>query len=92
MDPFSLYSYLVNNYTDRHLTSPKDALAAFKGITAALEGPFHANFIDGLLSSRFMDALMWTPQSRIRRIRRRLVRPEEPKSLKSATPSWSWAA
>ena len=85
---FSLYSNLVNDYTNRNLTNSWDILSAFKGISKALEGPFGDSFIKGLPGSHFHDALLWRPQSSIQKRSELAIASETSPWI----PSWSWAA
>jgi len=84
-DGFNLYSNLVANYTNRSLTDPWDILDAFEGISRLLERQFSGSCIKGLPRRYFHEALLWTPQSNIKK---------RPVTSKTSTwiPTWSWAA
>ncbi|KAI0017901.1 hypothetical protein F4780DRAFT_753673 [Xylariomycetidae sp. FL0641] len=64
---FWFYMKCVRLYTGRSLTKPKDVLAAFQGIPWLLEQHLNAPLLNGLPTSHFDLALLWTPLQRLER-------------------------
>ena len=84
-----VYTNCVPLYTARILTNRKDVLAAFNGICNLMEKTMQAPFIFGLPSSHFDMALLWQPQSALKR-----RKPKDDKERAEYSgmqfPSWSW--
>jgi hypothetical protein len=79
------YSRIVMDYTSRRLTYVDDTSKAFAGITNVLSKVFAGGFVWGL-PVMFLDvALLWQPQTSIRR----KVLPQGI-SQQNCLPSWSW--
>ncbi|KAH7044622.1 heterokaryon incompatibility protein-domain-containing protein, partial [Macrophomina phaseolina] len=76
---------IVKQYSQRTLTFPSDAQAAFSGIESALERSFPGGFLYGLPEFFFDEAVLWLPLAGISR------RNREHKSISGYhVPSWSW--
>ncbi|KAH6618813.1 heterokaryon incompatibility protein-domain-containing protein [Boeremia exigua] len=86
---FWVYMSVVELYSARDLTHPKDVLAAFSGITNRLENQMSAPFVLGLPSSHFDLALLWQFTGLAQR---RTPRDEREKEGYAGLkfPSWSW--
>ncbi|KAH7346243.1 heterokaryon incompatibility protein-domain-containing protein [Rhexocercosporidium sp. MPI-PUGE-AT-0058] len=84
----SNYLCIVNNYNKRKLTFPEDVAAAFSGIMASLRPQFPAGFMFGLPETFFDAALLWTPESKVKR--RVSTKAAEIAPERSGLPSWSW--
>ena len=84
-----VYTNCVPLYTARILTNRKDVLAAFNGICNLMEKTMQAPSIFGLPSSHFDMALLWQPQSALKR-----RKPKDDKERAEYNgmqfPSWSW--
>jgi len=79
------YSRIVMDYTSRRLTFVEDTTKAFAGITNVLSKVFAGGFVWGL-PVMFLDvALLWQPQTSIRR----KILPQGV-SQQNCLPSWSW--
>ena len=77
------YRKAVVEYTKRNLTNEFDALNAFQGIASLLQPAFKGDFLFGLPETELDVALLWQPDSHIRR----RVNPETKVPL---FPSRSW--
>lgn len=77
------YRRAVVEYTKRNLTNESDALNAFQGIASLLQPAFKGDFLFGLPETELDVALLWQPDSHVRR----RVNPETKAPL---FPSWSW--
>ncbi|KAJ3575648.1 hypothetical protein NPX13_g3965 [Xylaria arbuscula] len=76
---------IINDFNERILTFPEDALLAFSGIASALSGVFQGGFISGLPVSLLHVGLLWIPTSTSsRRLPKKAVEGV-------CLPSWSWA-
>ena len=64
--PLWFYMKYVNMYTGRHLTKPRDILAAFEGISWLLGRYMEAPSLFGLPTSHFDLALLWNPLETLR--------------------------
>ena len=78
------YRRAVSEYTRRTLTDESDVVNAFQGIVSLLQLGFKGDFLFGLPETELDIALLWQPDSHIRR----RVNPETKAPL---FPSWSWA-
>jgi hypothetical protein len=65
--PLWFYMKYVRMYTGRHLTKPRDILAAFEGISWVLERYMQAPSLFGIPTSHFDLALLWAPLNALRR-------------------------
>ena len=74
------YAQLVREYTKRHLSYPSDALNAFSGILELFKYRCGGEINNGLLTSIFDVALLWSP-----------VRDAQHCTRNARFPSWSWA-
>ena len=61
------YIEMLREYNHRELTFPADGLHAIAGLTTIWNRSFHGGFICGLPQMFFDEALLWQPQSRLRR-------------------------
>lgn len=77
------YRRAVVEYTKRTLSDDSDALNAFQGIASLLQPAFKGDFLFGLPETELDIALLWQPDSHVRR----RVNPESKVPL---FPSWSW--
>ena len=79
------YSYrrAVVEYTKRNLSYESDALNAFQGVASLIQPAFKGDFLFGLPETELDIALLWQPDSHVRR----RVDPETKAPL---FPSWSW--
>ena len=79
------YSYrrAVVEYTKRNLSYESDALNAFQGVASLIQPAFKGDFLFGLPETELDIALLWQPDSHVRR----RVNPETKAPL---FPSWSW--
>jgi Heterokaryon incompatibility protein (HET) len=103
--PIWFYMTYISMYTGRHLTKPRDILAAFEGISWLLEQYMDAPSLFGLPTSYFDLALLWGPLETLRCRRTRAPSESEKKSctqddLGNCTcesfgglefPTWSWS-
>ena len=79
------YSYrkAVVEYTKRNLSYESDALDAFQGVASLLQPAFKGDFLFGLPETELDIALLWQPDSHVRR----RINPETKAPL---FPSWTW--
>ena len=77
------YRRAVVEYTKRTLSHESDALNAFQGIASLLQPAFKGDFLFGLPETELDIALLWQPDSHVRR----RVNPDSKAPL---FPSWSW--
>lgn len=93
---FWVYSKFVSLYTARHLTKPRDILAAFDGICNLMRKTMRAPFIFGLPSSHFDMALLWEPNKALKRRKQQHRKPsarseEDDEDYNDMEfPSWAW--
>jgi hypothetical protein len=73
---WSLYSNLIEHYSSRELSYPKDALNAFAGCIGYLERYFNSHFLYGM-PERLLDHAL-------------LFRPVDIRYRRTEFPSWSW--
>ncbi|KAH7308338.1 heterokaryon incompatibility protein-domain-containing protein [Rhexocercosporidium sp. MPI-PUGE-AT-0058] len=78
VDLFAQYKRLAGGISSRSLTNPNDILASFAGISNAMKETMHCEFIWGLPSTWFDEALLFESAARI------------PTSRRKGFPSWSW--
>jgi len=62
-----VYTKCIELYTKRHLSRNQDVLSAFNGITNLVGSSLGADFIHGLPNSHFDWALLWEPDTILRR-------------------------
>ena len=93
---FETYAFLVNSFTKRKLSFPKDTLKAFQGTIGILEETHHLRFFQGLPKQFIARALLWQPLQPLQRITSwgGLVHQQwdESENVKAFLPSWTWAA
>lgn len=77
------YRRAVIEYTKRTISDESDVVNAFQGIASLLQPAFKGDFLFGLPETELDIALLWQPNSLIRR----RVNPETKAPL---FPSWSW--
>lgn len=80
------YFRLINEYTFRDMTYPKDRLSGFQGILNFYNMKYGPIFIWGMWSEEMLvHSLLWQPQQELARI------PIDEKTNAPIYPSWSWA-
>ncbi|KXX79945.1 hypothetical protein MMYC01_202305 [Madurella mycetomatis] len=84
----SVWSRVVNMYTERQLSFPEDRLAALMGLIAELKPVFEDECTFGIWHRNFVRQLAWY------KFRRPSSVPngDEEKALLSCAPAWSWAS
>jgi Heterokaryon incompatibility protein (HET) len=78
------YRRAVENFTKRSLTFEADIENAFQGMASLLQPAFKGDFLFGLPETELDVALLWQPNSLIRRR-------FDPETGNPIFPSWSWA-
>ena len=78
------YRRAVAEYSKRTLSDETDVVNAFQGILSLLQPAFKGDFLCGLPETELDIALLWQPNSIIRRR-------VDPKTRAPLFPSWSWA-
>lgn len=88
---FREFGGLFDEYNERHLTFPEDALAGVSGIISIMSRSFDGGFIYGLPEMCFESALMWQPTFSVGVSRKRTHSKTDHSMLGvSHLPSWSW--
>lgn len=82
--PLYVYKQALELYMTRHLTNPKDILAAFTGLGNLVCNALGGELVYGLPSSHFDWALLWESRDAA------VPRPSEPGAGGEKFPSWSW--
>jgi Heterokaryon incompatibility protein (HET) len=80
------YMLCVSLYTKRELTKAKDIIAAFDGMSNAVEKTMRAPFCFGLPTSHFDFALLWQPKGNLSR----RIEFKKNEFEGDEFPSWSW--
>jgi hypothetical protein len=80
--------HLVNDFNERKLSYPEDALPAFIGIQGSLEQIYQVSFLYGLPEFWFELALCWVPSSDLKR--RVASTSRSSTGIVYHLPSWSW--
>ena len=93
---FETYAFLVNSFTKRELSFPKDVLLAFHGTIEIFERAQSLSFLYGLPKEILACALLWQPvQPLLRRTNSGglVCQPWDGHQNQNAfLPSWAWAA
>ncbi|RDW61072.1 hypothetical protein BP6252_12455 [Coleophoma cylindrospora] len=87
---FLKFSKHGNEYSQRQLTRPHDALNAFKGIESAIKVGY-SEFIWGIPEVEFTRGLCWYSYGSIRGTADHVFRDNSTKNRRVAFPSWCWA-
>ncbi|CAA7267409.1 unnamed protein product [Cyclocybe aegerita] len=84
---FDRYRSVIGVYTRRDLGRKSDVIAAFSGISAALQCfPASMGYVAGLSVGGLTNALLWTPKQPLTRRRDKIGGKEV-----NVFPTWSWA-
>jgi hypothetical protein len=76
------WAFIVNNYTERHLTYEKDKLVALAGLAGEIQAVTKDDYLAGIWRTNLVDGLLWTTYSESK-----ATRPAQYRA-----PSWSWAS
>lgn len=80
------YGDLVQQFNQRSVTRPEDALRAFAGITSVLTRSFPGGFIQGIPEILFDQCLLWQVKGPLKR-----RRVPDPNTVVERPASWSWS-
>lgn len=73
---------IVEDYTSRDVTKPRDKLLALAGVVEKFHGVWNASYLAGLWQHNLVRDLLWTKD----------YAKYSPRPTKYRAPSWSWAA
>jgi hypothetical protein len=82
---FSLYTHLVERYSERQLTMAEDSLNAFGAIISTASRSMKGAILHGLPETTFDGMLLWLPAEPLHR------RTDASGAILRIFPSWSWA-
>lgn len=81
---WEIYTQCVFEYSRRQITSDKDSIAAFTGLSNRIVQGVNAEFLFNLPTFAFTRALLWYPKEPLKR--------KVDSDGKALFPSWSWTA
>lgn len=85
----TVYSRLVEDFNQRHLTYPQDCLSAISGILPCYTKAFDGGFLCGLPEMFFDAVLLWQPGGDLTR-REPVCADKRYSFANEGLPSWSW--
>lgn len=85
----TVYSRLVEDFNQRHLTYPQDCLSAISGVLPCYTKAFDGGFLCGLPEMFFDAALLWQPGGDLAR-REPVCADKRYSFANEDLPSWSW--
>lgn len=88
-DTWKSYSQLIELYSAKSLSYPRDILLAFEGAQVVFKKMYEWSFYKGLPKEIWDHALLWRPKDSINR---RIVEDKDTHNQQLVLPTYSWAA